>query len=115
MRKAFIDSLIKLAADLGYMVMEPFCARFPRRFINVGAAEQNMIGMATGMAEAGFLPFAYSIATFAALRPLEFIRNGPVMHQIPVRIVGMGMGFEYGRAGASHYALEDIGILRTLL
>ena len=124
MRKAFIDALSQLAAadervilltgDLGYMVMEPFRARFPDRFINVGVAEQNMIGVATGLAEAGFLPYTYSIATFASLRPFEFIRNGPVLHHLPVRMVGMGMGFEYGHGGPSHYALEDIGALRTL-
>ena len=124
MRKAFIDALIDLAAadervvlltgDLGYMVMEPFRARFPDRFINVGVAEQNMIGLATGMAEGGLRPYTYSIATFAALRPFEFIRNGPVQHHLPVRMVGMGMGFEYGHGGPSHYALEDIGALRTL-
>jgi transketolase len=124
LRKAFIESLTQLAAadervilltgDLGYMVMEPFRARFPDRFINVGVAEQNMIGVATGLAEAGFLPYTYSIATFASLRPFEFIRNGPVLHHLPVRMVGMGMGFEYGHGGPSHYALEDIGALRTL-
>jgi len=124
MRKAFLQGLCDLAAedervvlltgDLGYMVMEPFRERFPKRFINVGVAEQNMLGIATGMAEAGLRPYAYSIATFAALRPFEFIRNGPVLHNLPVRIVGMGMGFEYGHAGPTHYALEDIGVLRTL-
>jgi transketolase len=123
LRKAFIDALSDLAAadervilltgDLGYMVMEPFRARFPDRFINVGVAEQNMIGLATGLAEAGFRPYTYSIATFASLRPFEFIRNGPVLHHLPVRMVGMGMGFEYGHGGPSHYALEDIGALRT--
>ncbi len=124
MRKAFIDALLHIAADdprvilltgdLGYMVMEPFRARFPDRFINIGVAEQNMIGVATGLAEAGLRPYTYSIATFAALRPFEFIRNGPVLHHLPVRMVGMGMGFEYGHGGPSHYALEDIGALRTL-
>jgi transketolase len=124
LRKAFIDALTQIAAsdervilltaDLGYMVMEPFRARFPRRFLNVGVAEQNLIGVATGLAEAGFLPYTYSIATFASLRPFEFIRNGPVLHHLPVRIVGMGMGFEYGHGGPSHHALEDIGALRTL-
>jgi transketolase len=124
LRKAFIDALSGIAAadervilltgDLGYMVMEPFRARFPERFINVGVAEQNMIGLATGLAEAGLRPYTYSIATFASLRPFEFIRNGPVLHQLPVRMVGMGMGFEYGHGGPSHYALEDIGALRTL-
>src|ERR1700730_9083477 len=96
------------------MVMEPFRERFPDRFINVGVAEQNMIGIATGLADAGLLPYAYSIATFAALRPFEFIRNGPVLHHLPVRVVGMGMGFEYGSAGPTHHALEDVAVLRTL-
>jgi len=124
LRQAFIDSLCQLAAsderivmltgDLGYMVMEPFRERFPHRFFNAGVAEQNMIGMATGLAEAGLRPYAYSIATFAALRPFEFIRNGPVQHRLPVRVVGMGMGFEYGHAGPSHYAVEDVAVLRTL-
>jgi transketolase len=71
-----------------------------------------MVGMATGLAEAGFLPFVYSIATFASMRPYEFIRNGPILHQLPVRIVGVGGGFEYGPAGATHHALEDIGVMR---
>src|SRR5665213_495843 len=124
MRQAFLQTLCELAAeddrivlltgDLGYMALEPFRERFPRRFFNVGVAEQNMIGMATGMAEAGLRPYTYSIAPFAALRPFEFIRNGPVLHNLPVRIVGMGMGFDYGSAGPTHYALEDIAALRTL-
>jgi transketolase len=124
LRKAFIATLCELASadgrivlmtgDLGHLAMEPFRERFPHRFLNVGVAEQNMIGLATGMAEAGFLPYAYSIATFAALRPLEFIRNGPVLHQLPVRIVGMGMGFEYGHSGPTHYGVEDVSVLRTL-
>jgi transketolase len=124
MRQAFIQTLSELAAvderivlltgDLGYMVMEPFRERFPGRFINVGVAEQNMIGLATGLAEAGFLPYAYSIANFAALRAFEFIRNGPVMHRLPVRIVGMGVGFEYAHDGLTHHALEDIAVLRSL-
>jgi transketolase len=107
------ERIILLTGDLGYMVMEPFREKFPQRFINAGVAEQNLIGMATGLAEAGLRPYTYSIATFASLRPFEFIRNGPVLHQLPVRMVGMGMGFEYGRGGPSHYALEDIGALRT--
>lgn len=124
MRRAFVQALCELAhnddrivlltGDLGYMALEPFRERFPHRFINAGVAEQNMIGVATGLAEAGFRPYAYSIAPFASLRPFEFIRNGPVAHQLPVRIVGMGMGFEYGHSGFTHYALEDVGALRTL-
>jgi transketolase len=101
-----------LTADLGYMAVEPFSERFPHRFINVGVAEQNLLGVATGLAEAGFVPFVYSIATFASLRAYEFVRNGPVLHQLPVRIVGVGGGFEYGTAGPSHHGLEELAIMR---
>lgn len=124
MRKAFIDSLSRLAdadprivlltGDLGFMVMEEFRQRFSERFFNAGISEQNMIGMATGLADSGLIPYAYSIATFASLRPFEFIRNGPVHHRLPVRVVGMGAGFEYGHDGPTHHALEDICALRSL-
>ena len=102
-----------LTGDLGFTVVEPFAERFPDRFFNVGVAEQNMIGVATGLAEAGFVPFAYSIATFAAIRPFEFVRNGPVLHELPVRVVGVGGGLEYGANGVTHYALEDLALMRT--
>lgn len=106
--------IVLLTGDLGYSVLEPFAEAFPDRFFNMGVAEQNMIGVATGLAEAGLLPFAYSIATFATLRGYEMIRNGPVRHTLPVRIVGAGGGFEYGAAGPSHHATEDIGAMRLL-
>jgi transketolase len=105
--------IVLLTGDLGYTVLEPFRDRFPNRFYNVGVAEQNMVGVATGIAEAGMIPFCYSIGTFASLRPFEFIRNGPVLHHLPVRVVGLGAGFEYGTAGPTHYSLEDIGVMRT--
>src|SRR5438552_7876119 len=118
MRAAFANTLTELAArdprillltaDLGYMALEPFAHKFPNRFINVGVAEQNMVGLATGLAEAGFIPFVYSIVTFAALRPYEFIRNGPILHRLPVRLVGVGGGFEYGPQGASHHGLGGV-------
>lgn len=124
MRKEFIQALKEIAerdervilmtADLGYTVLEEFAQSFPKRFFNVGVAEQNMVGMATSLAEAGFLPFLYSITNFVSLRPFEFIRNGPVMHRLPVRLVGVGSGFDYGPAGNTHYGLEDIGALRLL-
>lgn len=122
MRLAFAETIAELAerdarivlltGDLGYTVFEPFAEKFPSRFFNVGVAEQNMVGLATGLAEAGFIPFVYSIVTFASLRPYEFIRNGPILHQLPVRIVGVGAGFEYGHAGATHHGLEDAGVMR---
>jgi transketolase len=123
MRQAFVQTLTELAArdprillltaDLGYLALEPFAERHPDRFFNVGVAEQNMVGLATGLAEAGFIPFVYSIVPFAVLRPYEFIRNGPIQHRLPVRIVGVGGGLEYGTNGLSHYGLEDIAVMRT--
>ncbi len=122
MRRAFVRTLVELAerdprvllltGDLGYMALEPFAERFPGRFFNAGVAEQNMVGVATGMAEAGLIPFVYSIVTFATLRPYEFIRNGPILHRLPVRIVGIGGGFDYGPQGPTHHGLEDVGVMR---
>ncbi len=122
MRSTFANTLTELAradprvllltADLGYLALEPFSDAFPERFINVGVAEQNMVGIATGLADGGFIPFLYSIAPFAALRPYEFIRNGPVLHRLPVRIVGVGAGFEYGIAGPTHHGIDDAAALR---
>jgi transketolase len=123
-RTAFVTALCELAdrdprvllltGDLGFMAVEPFAERHPDRFVNVGVAEQNMVGMATGLAEAGYVPFVYSIATFAALRTYEFIRNGPVLHELPVRVVGVGPGLDYGPNGITHWALEDVAALRPL-
>lgn len=123
MKKAFAETLTELAAedrrivlltgDLGFMALEPFADAHPDRFINVGVAEQNMLGVATGMAEAGFIPFVYSIAPFAVARPFEFIKNGPVAHRLPVRIVGVGSGVDYASNGITHYSLEDIALCRS--
>jgi transketolase len=122
-RKAFLEALVELAerdervmlltGDLGYTVIEPFAERFPDRFLNVGVAEQNMAGVATGLADAGFVPFVYSIATFASMRPYEFVRNGALLHELPVRLVGVGGGFDYGANGVTHYALEDVALMRV--
>jgi transketolase len=106
------ERIVLLTADLGYSVLEEFAREMPGRFFNVGVAEQNMVGMATGLADAGWIPFVYSIAPFAVLRPFEFIRNGPIAHRLPVRIAGIGGGFEYGHNGLSHFGMEDIGVTR---
>lgn len=123
MRQAFAQTLMELAAadprvvlmtaDLGFGVLEKFAAAYPDRFFNVGVAEANMVGLATGLAEAGHIPFIYSIATFATLRPYDQFRNGPVAHQLPVRLVGIGGGFEYGHNGLTHLALEDLALMRV--
>ena len=124
MRTAFVDGLCRLGeldervvlltADLGWSVLERFAERFPDRFVNVGVAEQNMLGIATGLAREGLVPFVYSIATFASMRCYEQFRNGPVLHGLPVRVVGTGGGFAYGHAGPTHHAIEDLSIARTL-
>jgi transketolase len=123
MRKVFIDTLCRIAAedervmllttDLGWSVLEPFADAFPKRFINLGVAEQNMLGVATGLALEGYVPFAYSIATFASMRCYEQFRDGPVLHRLPVRLVGIGGGFAYGHAGPTHHALEDLVLARS--
>ena len=123
MRTAFIQTLMDMAADdprlilltadLGWSVLEPFAHAFPDRFINVGVAEQNLAGIATGLAQVGYIPYIYSIANFVTMRCYEQIRNGPVLHRLPVRIIGVGGGFAYGHAGPSHHALEDLAILRV--
>lgn len=123
MRKAFIEELIQIAelderivfltADLGYNVVEEFVDKFPNRFINVGVSEQNMIGIATGMAKEGLIPFTYSIIPFSVIRPLEIIRQGPIKHNLKVRMIGVGSGVDYAYNGYSHFGLEDIGILNN--
>lgn len=123
MRGAFVDALCDraavdervflLTADLGWSVLERFAEAFPRRFLNVGVAEQNMLGIAAGLAREGYTPFVYSIATFSSMRGYEQFRNGAVLHRLPVRVIGMGGGFSYGHAGPSHHALEDLAIMRA--
>ena len=123
MRNAFVKALVEaaeadervmlLTGDLGFMALEPFSERFGDRFVNCGVAEQNMVGVATGLAEAGLRPFVYSIATFSSMRAYEFVRNGPVLHGLPVCVVGIGGGMDYGPNGASHYAIEDVALMRA--
>ena len=124
MRDAFIRGLTTLAerdervvlltGDLGFRIFDDFARRFPGRFLNAGVAEANMIGVAAGLALAGFRPFAYSIVPFVTLRCLEQIRNDVCYHRAPVTIVGVGGGFSYGPNGPTHHALEDIAVMRTL-
>lgn len=124
MRNAFIDELVKLASgnpaivlivgDLGYSVVEPFADRFPDRFINAGVAEQNMMGLAAGMASEGYQPFVYSIANFPLFRCAEQIRNDVDYHRLPVTIVSVGGGLAYGNLGYSHHAIQDYGFIRML-
>lgn len=124
MRTAFINQLLEEArhnervclvvGDLGYHVVEPFAEEFPDRFINAGIAEQNMAGMAAGLAMTGYNVYIYSIGNFPTLRCLEQIRNDIAYHKANVKVVSVGAGYAYGSLGATHQATEDIGALRTI-
>lgn len=108
------DKIFLLVGDLGYHVIEPFAQEFPDRFMNVGIAEQNMAGVAAGLAMCGFTVFFYSIGNFPTLRCLEQIRNDIAYHNLNVRVVSVGAGYAYGSLGATHQATEDIGCLRSI-
>ncbi len=124
MRPAFVAALCQLASederiwllcgDLGYGALEPFRDTFPGRYINAGVAEQNMTGMAAGLALSGKVAFTYSIANFPTLRALEQIRNDVCYHDCNVKIVSVGAGFSYGAQGYTHHGVEDIAIMRAL-
>ena len=124
MRTAFFRTLFELAerderlnlivGDLGFGVVEPFAKQFPTRFLNAGVAEQNMTGIAAGMALSGKVVFTYSIANFPTLRCLEQIRNDVCYHRANVKIVAVGGGFAYGSLGMTHHATEDLAIMRAL-
>ena len=105
---------ILLVGDLGFGVVEPFRQKFPKRFLNVGVAEQNLTGLAAGIALTGGIVFTYSIANFPVLRCLEHIRNDVCYHRANVKIVSIGGGYSYGALGMTHHATEDIAILRAL-
>jgi transketolase len=124
MRTAFIETLFELArkderivlivGDMGFGVVTHFMQELPRQFVNAGVAEQNMTGLATGIALSGKTVFTYSIANFPVLRCLEQIRNDVCYHKANVKIVTVGAGMAYGALGVSHHATEDIAITRAL-
>jgi transketolase len=123
-RSAFFDVLVELAeddprielvvGDIGFGVVDIFARKFPGRFLNVGVAEQNMTGVATGMALTGSVVFTYSIGNFPTLRCLEQVRSDVCYHNANVKIVAVGGGLAYGALGISHHATEDLAILRAL-
>jgi transketolase len=123
-RTAFIKALNELAdsdsrvclvvGDLGYSVIEEFANKHPDQFVNAGVAEQNMIGLAVGMALSGKVVFTYSIGNFGTLRCLEQIRNDACYHRANVKVVAVGGGLAYGNLGVTHHASEDVAILRAL-
>jgi transketolase len=108
------DKLVFLTGDLGYNALEEIQSKYSDRFINAGVAEQNMVGLASGLAYEGHPSFVYSIAPFAVYRTLEQIRLDVCIHNHAVCIVGNGGGYGYGIMGATHHANEDLACLSPL-
>src|SRR3546814_20511841 len=123
MRYAFIAELMDMAehdpsimlitGDLGFGVLNAYIERFPHQFLNAGVAEQNMTGLAAGLALEGHKVYTYSIGNFTTLRCLEQLRNDVCYHDADVTAVAVGGGFSYGQLGMSHFATEDLAILRA--
>ncbi len=101
-----------IVGDLGYKMWDKIREDFPDRFINAGASEQAMMGIAVGLALEGKIPFVYSISTFLILRPFETIRNYIDFEKIPVKLVGSGRGKDYLHDGISHWLLQDYELMK---
>ncbi len=124
MRKAFVKALCEVAqkdkrimlltGDLGFNILEEFKYAFPERFLNIGVAEANLVTVAAGLSTTGYTPFIYSIATFMTMRPFEQIRNDVSLQKLNVKIVGVGGGLSYTKAGPTHHSMEDIALMRML-
>ncbi|HTW52978.1 MAG TPA: transketolase C-terminal domain-containing protein [Stellaceae bacterium] len=121
MRNMFAEALYKEATrnpDIYVVVadispvgnMAKFTSEYPDRFINVGVAEQSMIGICAGLALKGCQPFAYTIATFSLYRPFEMVRDDLCYQNLPVTVVGMGAGVIYSDHGGTHHTMEDIAV-----
>ena len=124
MREAFSDTLIQLArndpnvllltGDHGYSLFETFKNECPNQFINAGIAEQNMVGVAAGLAKLGFRPFVYGLAAFVPIRTIEQIKLDIALSRLPVVLLGDGAGFVYSYFGTSHHSTEDIACTRSI-
>jgi transketolase len=124
MRAAFSDTLVRLAktdpnvllltGDHGYALFDDFRRECPAQYINAGIAEQNMVGMAAGLARAGFRPFVYGLSAFIPVRVLEQIKLDIAHDKLPVVLIGDGAGFVYSHLGTSHQSTEDIACARAI-
>ena len=106
------NHIILITADMGYGLWDNIRNEFPNQFINVGSAEQLMIGMAAGLAMENKIPVCYSITPFLLYRPFEFIRNLMNHEKLPIKLVGGGRNKDYGYLGFTHWAEEDINIMK---
>ena len=109
------ENLCVVTADLcSFSGLERFSREFPERFYNVGIAEQNMAGVAAGLAREGMNVFAATYASFAATRALDQVRISMGYMKLPIKLVGLTAGFASGILGATHMALEDLAIMRSI-
>ena len=109
------DELIVMSADLGYTSgLGRFMEAFPEKFYNLGIAEENMVGVASGMAKEGFCVYATTFSNFLAMRSYEQIRLNMGYMNIPVKLVGVGSGFAMGLFGNTHYGIEDMALIRAI-
>lgn len=124
MRKAFSDTLVEIAkkdsnvllltGDHGYALFDEFRRLVPDQYINSGIAEQNMVGMAAGLARVGYRPFVYGLSAFVPIRVLEQIKIDIAHDNLPVVLLGDGAGFVYSHLGTSHQSTEDIAASRAI-
>jgi transketolase len=103
-----------LTADMGIGLVERFESRYPDRYLNVGIAEQNLIGVAAGLVNMGYRPFVYTISNFAVERCFEQIRNDICIHRYPITILGTSCGYDNAPLGPTHHILDDWGALGAL-
>src|SRR3954465_14621871 len=121
MRNAFRDTLLEtadrrddmvlLVGDIGFGVFEPFIARHPDRYFNLGIAEANMIGTSAGLALNGWLPVVYTIVPFLVMRPFEQIRVDLSIQNLKAVLAGVGAGLAYGNLGPTHHSIEDLALI----
>jgi transketolase len=124
MRDSFFDSLYAIAkrdskvmlviSDTGAICHDEFKRRLNNQYINVGIAEQNMVGVAAGLAMSGKIVYIYAIVPFVTARCYEQIRVDLCCMNLPVTVVGIGAGFDYSTLGPTHHGTEDIGLMRLL-
>jgi len=122
LRRRFADEILKqmytnkdiyvVVGDLGYRIWDQVRSEFPSNFINVGAAEQNLIGISVGLALEGKIPITFSITPFLLFRPFETIRNYIDYEKIPVKLVGSGRDKDYAHDGISHWCEEDRQVMK---
>jgi transketolase len=108
------DDIFILTGDLGFKLFDSFKEKYPDRFFDIGVAESNMIGIASGLALSGKKVYCYSIIPFLVMRALEQIRVDVAYHRADVKLIGVGGGISYGMEGYTHFGVEDLALMRTL-